>query len=120
MTIINGGFSLDNLPSYIFVEEQIKVFQQNTASPIFIVVEDTEAGETPSAVRHEKSPQLPEDPGWLAGFPSGGILPSSSSSCPTTSHQCQICQQKVCNFCSIDPKNNLELDNPPCSKQPLQ
>ena len=81
------------------------MFQQPTAR--------SGAGETPSVVRHEKSPKLPEDPGVVGRIspllPSGGILPPSSSSsscetCQTTSHYCQICQKNVCNLptCSVE------------------
>ena len=113
---IDGGFSLDNLPSPVVIEEHIKVTKSKDISKMFLqpaarpeapFVE--EAGKAPSAVRHEKPPQLPEDPVVVGRIspvsPSGGVLPPSSSSCETcktTSHYCQICLEKVCNLCSVD------------------
>ena len=101
---IDGGFSLDNLPSPVVIEEHIKVTKSKDISKMFLqpaarpeapFVE--EAGKAPSAVRHEKPPQLPEDPVVVGRIspvsPSGGVLPPSSSSCETcktTSHYCQI------------------------------
>ena len=111
---IDGGFSLDNLPSPVVIEEQIKVTKSKDISKMFQQpTARSGAGETPSVVRHEKSPELPEDPGVVGRIsqvlPSGGILPpsSSSSSCETyqtTSHYCQICRKNVCNLptCSVE------------------
>ena len=111
---IDGGFSLDNLPSPVVIEEQIKVTKSKDISKMFQQpTARSGAGETPSVVRHEKSPELPEDPGVVGRIslvlPSGGILPPSSSSsscvtCQTTSHYCQICRKNVCNLptCSVE------------------
>ena len=61
---IDGGFSLDNLPSPVVIEEQIKVTKSKDISKMFQQpTARSGAGETPSVVRHEKSPELPEDPG---------------------------------------------------------
>ena len=69
---INGGFSLDNLPSPPVVEETvkenfIKISSVFHALPAPVSLE-AEAGETPSAVGHKESPQLQEDSEVVGGI----------------------------------------------------
>lgn len=117
---IDGGFSLDNLPSPVVIEEQIKVTKSKDISKMFQQpTARSGAGETPSVVRHEKSPELPEDPGVVGRIslvlPSGGILPPSSSSCESLGDE----EKRVHKDCVQSPKsgeagdqeNNLEFDN---------
>ena len=146
LLLISGSFSLDNLPDPILVEEHVKDKNQDISS-MFIKIRppaaSPETEETPSVMRHEEPPQLPDPGVQMVGrispvSPSGDILPPLSTSCPTcqtTEHPCQICRRRVCNFCSDefcgdelkrvhrscvqsgvpegDQENNLEPDNSP-------